>query len=69
MNAIGENVSSCASATPGSPYSQRDRAMPNQLSSQPVTSPVRPNRTTSASAITNGGVTIGRIDISLRMPA
>ena len=43
--------------------------MPNQLSSQPVTSPVRPKSTTSASAITNGGVTIGRIDMSFVMPA
>ena len=42
--------------------------MPQQASSQPVTSPVRPNSTTSASAITNGGVMIGRIDISFRMP-
>ena len=43
--------------------------MPNQASSQPVTRPVRPNSTTSASAITNGGVTIGRIDITFAMPA
>ena len=42
--------------------------MPNAASSQPVTSPVRPNSTTSASAITNGGVTIGRIDISFSTP-
>ena len=40
--------------------------MPNPALSQPVTSPVRPNSTTSASAITNGGVMIGRIDISFR---
>ena len=39
--------------------------MPKAASSQPVTRPVRPNSTTSASAITNGGVMIGRIDISL----
>ena len=68
MNAIGENVRSCAIVTPGSPYSQRERAMPNHASSQPVTMPVRPNSTTSASAITNGGVTIGRIDISFSTP-
>ena len=30
--------------------------------------PVRPNSTTSASAITNGGVMIGRIDITLSTP-
>ena len=42
--------------------------MPNHASSQPVTMPVRPNSTTSASAITNGGVTIGRIDISFSTP-
>ena len=43
--------------------------MPNSVSSQPVTSPVRPNSTTSASAITDGGVMIGRIDITFSTPA
>ncbi len=43
--------------------------MPNAASSQPVMRPVRPNRTTSASAITNGGVMIGRIDITFSRPA
>ena len=43
--------------------------MPNAVSSHPVTRPVRPNRTTSASAITNGGVMIGRIDITFSRPA
>ncbi len=43
--------------------------MPKAASSQPVTRPVRPNSTTSASAITNGGVMIGRIDISFSSPA
>ena len=42
--------------------------MPNAESSQPVMRPVRPNSTTSASAITNGGVMIGRIDITLSRP-
>ena len=39
--------------------------MANQSFRSVVAMPVRPNSTTSASAITNGGVTIGRIDITL----
>jgi hypothetical protein len=42
--------------------------MPNQSDSQPVTTPVRPNSTTSASASTKGGVMIGRIDMSRVTP-
>jgi len=43
--------------------------MPSPLSSQLVMSPVRPNSTTSESASTKGGVTIGSTDITLSTPA
>ena len=41
--------------------------MPNHTSSQPVTMPERPNSTTNTSAITKGGVMMGRIDKTFRL--
>ncbi len=41
--------------------------MPNQSLIAVVTTPVRPNSTTSAMAMTKGGVMIGRIDMTSKI--